>query len=196
MSQKTKKSRDFEDESNRPPSPEAAQSATAPPPRYLLGRRLIFREDLLRAAGRLAECLAPHRPIAVIYLERGGMLLGRTIAERLEVPALGLNICYPLSRMERFPFSLFTLPFKEIAYRLTAPSLMPAEDLTPSLGGSVALVDDSAATGRSLELALETLQDCGVARAAVKTAVVRCGTRARSLVDYYELDEPAVFLVR
>jgi hypoxanthine phosphoribosyltransferase len=193
MSQKMKKTREFQDKAGRP---ETARSAAAPPRRYVLGRRLILRSDILCAALRLAERLAPHRPTAVIYLERGGALLGKAIAQELEVPAWGLNICYPLSRAAPFPLSIFTLPLKEIAYRLTTPSRGPAKDAFLRFEGPVALVDDSAATGRSLKLALETLRDHGVPRNAVKTAVIRCGKSARALVDYYELDDPAVFLVR
>ncbi len=159
----------------------------------ILGRRLLLRRDVIRLARQLAMKLAERRPTMVIYLERGGRQVGRTIAQTLDIPVTGLDLRYPLSRLP-FPFSLLAFPIKEIGYRLTAPSVTGSTDAIPA--GPVALVDDSASTGRSLTRALETLTGYGVSAPNITTAVIRCGPKARSLVDFYLLAEPVIRLDR
>ncbi|MDD5306263.1 MAG: hypothetical protein PHU25_02970 [Deltaproteobacteria bacterium] len=83
-------------------------------------------------------------------------------------------------------------PVKETAYRLTRPSFEGrAPDLAPDV--RVALIDDSASSGRTLRIALEVLSGLGIPRDRVYVAVLRCGPRARALVDAFVLERPVIF---
>jgi adenine/guanine phosphoribosyltransferase-like PRPP-binding protein len=156
--------------------------------------QLIFRKNIVASASRLADRLKAHGPKSVVYLETGGALVGQIVAQVLDVPLLGLDIRYPLSRVARFPLNLLTFPFKEIVYRVTVPSIGTRRPIPTD--GPVALVDDTAGTGRSLALAKDLLVASGVERSSIRTAVVRCGRRARRVVDFYEIESPMVFMVR
>jgi hypoxanthine phosphoribosyltransferase len=152
-----------------------------------------------RAAHFLAAGLAPRvavfAPTAVVFPGHGGAVAGRSLASALGVPAVMLDVRYPLTRvlasLPPVPRALLW-PFKEIAYRLTGPALRdPPPGLAP--GSRVALVDDSASSGRTLRLALEILSDLGISRDRVCVAVLRCGPRARALVDVHALEHPVIF---
>jgi hypoxanthine phosphoribosyltransferase len=125
-------------------------------------------------------------------LQRGGQIPGQALADELGLPASGLDIRYPLSRLlDRSPSwarpALFA--FKELAYRATPPSADPttADPLPPS-GTRVILFDDSASSGRTIRLALEVLEQGGIPREDIVVAVLRCGPRARGLVDHYAFE--------
>jgi hypoxanthine phosphoribosyltransferase len=160
--------------------------------RMVFGRRIMFREDILDAAIILADKISRHQPESIVYLERGGKTVGRAVAEALNIQAHGMDLRYPLSRLDMFPLNLLTFPVKAIAYHHTEPDVRSFEWRPPR--GPMALVDDSASSGRSLHRARRVLLDSGVAPESIITAVVRCGRRARSVVDYFEFEEPAIFL--
>lgn len=157
-----------------------------------LGRRLIRDRDVLRIGADLADRLTAHRPEVVVYLETGGALLGKVIAAQLSVPAYGLDIRYPFSRWVPSPLDVVAFPFKEIIYRMTRPI---ATGTHPThFSERIALVDDTAGSGRSLRLAKAILVRNGASVSSIKTAVIRCGRRARSEVDHFAFEEPVLLL--
>lgn len=159
--------------------------------------RIIRSNDIIEMAGILASTLAPFFPEMIVYLEQGGTLLGTTIADLLDVPARGLNISYPLGRLNALPRALRPLawPIKEISYRLGTPRLQgPFNDIDipPK---RVGLIDDTASSGQSIALALSVLRIHGIDRSRVRIAVLRCGKKARKFVDHYLMEHP-VLVVR
>ncbi|HUT76868.1 MAG TPA: hypothetical protein VM285_04235 [Polyangia bacterium] len=148
-----------------------------------------LRNSSPSSALTLAAELAGFGASGVVCLGRGGEAPARVIAAELGLPLIALDVRYPHSRLlERVPLCarppLFL--FKEILYRLGRP--VPAPDAgrslpAPGLADRLLLVDDSASSGRTLEVALGVLADHGWPRDRIRVAVLRCGARARSLVD-------------
>ena len=164
----------------------------------LTGRELLAGEDLQRLSRNLARRLAPFAPDIVVYVEQGGAMIGHEVARELIVPAIGLDISYPLSRLlNRAPTAvrLAAWPIKELVYRLASPGLRTAVGEIDT-ASRVALVDDSASTGRSLQVAVRTLEAAGIERGNIQIAVIRCGSRARSIVDHFETERPVLFVGR
>lgn len=170
-------------DTNRPPIPPA------------VGRRLIDETEAARLASRLARKLASFSPKRVIYIENGGRTAGEAVARALEIPASGLDIGYPMSRFGRASTRFLLLPIKELAYRLTSPRLRHAVPPFPS-GERLALVDDSASSGKTLRAAFRVLRQMGVDNELIKVAVIRCGKKARPYVDHFEVAEPVLFVGR
>lgn len=155
--------------------------------------RAIGPEELQQLTARLAAAVRAERPEVVVYIERGGEPVGRGIAATLGIPAQGLAVRYPASPvLERLPATLRTAlwPLKELLYR-AAPPQTAATAVPPSLPARarMLLVDDTASSGRTLDLALRVLADAGHPRERVVTAVIRCGSRARPVVDFHLLEE-------
>jgi hypoxanthine phosphoribosyltransferase len=162
----------------------------------VLGRKALGRSEAKDLAQSLAPRIAGFSPTTVVFLGQGGAAAGEALASSLGVPAAMLDVRYPLSRVlaRVGPLSrAFLLPLKELAYRLTRPA---HRGVLPDLGPDprVALIDDSASSGRTLRIALETLAGLGVPRERVCVAVLRCGPRARGLVDVFALEEPVAFV--
>jgi hypoxanthine phosphoribosyltransferase len=159
--------------------------------------RKLDRATIEELARELARRLAPFEPAAVIYLERGGALPGRAIARRLRIPWYPLEIHYPATGVLRSlprPLGALAVPFKELCYRLTAPRPARRAAITlPPPDTRVVLVDDSASSGRTLRVALALLAARGFDRERVRVVVLRCGRRARGLVDCYAVAEPVRF---
>jgi hypoxanthine phosphoribosyltransferase len=154
--------------------------------------RLLHREAQRDAGKALAERVAPFRPSAVIFIRDGGELLGRSLARHLSVPAFGLDLSYPLRRrLDRLPLPLRAAlwPVKELVYRVTRPRLAPGalDDGTPRADRAI-LVDDTASSGRTISAAVEALAARGIPRSALRVVVLRCGPRAKPLVDEYLTD--------
>lgn len=83
---------------------------------------------------------------------------------------------------------------KELAYRATAPETdRQTTDPLPEAGTRVILFDDSASSGRTIRRALEVLDRHGISRDRVAVAVLRCGPRAREVVDCWALETSAWF---
>ncbi|MCP4679510.1 MAG: hypothetical protein GY854_29275 [Deltaproteobacteria bacterium] len=164
----------------------------------LTGLTKVAGVDVQRLSRKLAKRLAPFAPDIVVYVEQGGAVIGQEVARELMISAIGLDISYPLSRLlNRAPSAvkLAAWPIKELVYRLASPGLRTA------IGGidatyRVALVDDSASTGRSLQVAVRTLEAAGIERRNIEIAVIRCGSRARSIVDHFETEQPVLFVGR
>ena len=158
----------------------------------------ISKTDVHKLACKLSRRLMPFAPELVVYIEQGGKTVGLAIARELGVPALGLDISYPLSRkMNRAPQLIQGLlwPAKELVYRLSSPRLN-STFTGMEKGKRVALVDDSASSGRSLKAALSTLEHAGIDRSQIQVAVIRSGSRAHQFVDYFELSQPVLFVDR
>ena len=162
-----------------------------------LPRSRIDRREASRLARSLAKRLAGHDASALVYLRRGGQIPGLALADQLGLPASGLDIRYPISRMlDAAPSwarpALFAV--KELAYRATVPSIEPvATDPLPAPGTRVILFDDSASSGRTIRRALTVLERNGIPRDKVMVAVLRCGPHARRLVDHYALESRVSF---
>jgi hypoxanthine phosphoribosyltransferase len=148
--------------------------------------RLLDKNAQIAAAAALAERIAPFEPEAVICVCEGGLVFGRALAERLRVQAIELDLRYPLRRrIDRFPRPVRWIlgPLKEIVYRATRPVPAPGPPFAlPRLRRAV-LADDSASSGRTLAAAVALLEARGLPRASLLIAVLRCGARARPLVD-------------
>ncbi len=137
-----------------------------------------------------ARCLFRELAIeAVVCVDTGGRPLGQLLAQHSRLPLFGLDIRYPGSRvLDNLPRQLVPLlwPFKELSYKLTAPRPAqnhPAQTLLSSYN-RLALVDDSASSGKTLQAALEHLFRAKIPRDKVTIIVGRCGQRARHLVDF------------
>jgi hypoxanthine phosphoribosyltransferase len=162
------------------------------------GRKRLDPSAQRRLALDLLPRLRPFSPQAVVFIRRGGETAGRAIAEELGVPALPLDIRYPATRLiERAPgpLAIVLLAAKELLYRATRPSpgSHRAQDLPPP-GTRVLLVDDSASSGRTVRVALQTLAGAGIDRRSVRVAVIRCGPRARGRVDHFAVAERLFFV--
>lgn len=163
----------------------------------VLLRKKVDPAQSMRLARELAGRLTGFEPQAVVYVRRGGEAPGLAIADELSLPACEIDIRYPLSRLlELTPRALrpALLVVKEIAYRAARPRAADESRLRlPDAGTRVVLVDDSASSGRTVRAALASLEAHGIPRSAVRVVVVRCGRRARPLVDAYALAEPVLF---
>ena len=134
----------------------------------------------------LASIVAEHQPRALYYIATGGRELGTALAQRLSVPAIPLEISYPLSGpLRRLPrwVAASLWPVKEITYKFTAPRSR-CEFSRLETNGPIVLVDDSASSGKTLSLALDELNKHEITGDRVIRVVGRCGRRARELVDY------------
>lgn len=160
-------------------------------------RKRVDRATSTRLARELAGPLTGFEPEAVVFIRCGGEAPGLAIADELGLPARGLDVRYPLSRLiERAPRALrpALLAVKELAYRAAPPRAADERDCRlPVAGTRVVLVDDSASSGRTVRAALAILDAHGIPRRSVRVAVVRCGPRAQPLVDAYALTERVVF---
>jgi hypoxanthine phosphoribosyltransferase len=151
-------------------------------------------DDQRRMARELAGRLAPFDPRAVVYLRDGGRIAAEAVGSELGVPIHPLDVRYPLSRLiegSPAPVEIALLACKEIAYRLTRPRHLPSGTSLPPPGTRIALLDDSASSGRTIATALRVLEERGVGRDLVEVAVIRCGPRARRLVHHWILEEAA-----
>ncbi len=163
--------------------------------REILSRTVLCSTDVEELATRLARKIEDFAPNLVVYLERGGAVVGGCIGDQLGLPVVGIDVSYPLSRalstLPRFG-EVAAWPIKEILYRFGEPRL---NRLPEEISGAerIALVDDSASSGKSLKLALKNLEQLGIDRRRICVAVVRCGPRARSIVDYFEIGRPVLF---
>lgn len=156
--------------------------------------RVAHRSDIIELAKILAESMGPFQPKIIVYLQHGGTLPGVTVAQALGIPSTGLDVSYPLGRaLNRTPRALhpFIWPLKETLYRIRKPTM---RDLSISLGkhARIGLVDDTASTGRTLSIALDFLISNGIERQQIEVGVLRCGRRARNLVDHFVETKPLV----
>lgn len=143
----------------------------------------------------LIESVRDFDPDAIYYIETGGQNPALVLGEALGLEPRGIDLRYPLSRvLERGgrALGLALFPFKEIAYRLTSPAA-GAPPVEPQPGARIALVDDSASSGRTLRAAIRELAAAGVSRDRIIVAVLRCGARARSIVDVSVTGERLIF---
>jgi hypoxanthine phosphoribosyltransferase len=150
--------------------------------------RRIEKMNIARFGFSIAHKLESFCPDRIVYIARGGEALGKVVADELGLPLTELDLRYPVSRLISSASPLFRLVlilFKEVAYRLTVPST--GQPMAPlSAGERVALIDDSASSGKTLRKAISILEDAGVDKSRIRVAVIRCGKRARSIVDFYE----------
>jgi adenine/guanine phosphoribosyltransferase-like PRPP-binding protein len=152
------------------------------------------RDTVQAAAAELAARARGFAPELVLCIRTGGSELGRAIGDALGAPVVELDLRYPWSRtFARAPAPLRAAlwPFKEIAYRISTPRRgnAAALDALPR-GGRALLVDDTASSGRTVRAALALLEPRGFPRSSLYVAVVRCGERAKPLVDAYVTDAP------
>jgi len=160
-------------------------------------RETIDRAEARRLASSMAARLAAFDAGALVYVKDGGRIPGLALAGELGLPAVGLDIRYPLSRVLHDAPPWLGIPLlavKELAYRLTAPEPgRAAEEPLPPPGTRVILFDDSASSGRTIRAALSLLAARGIPRDSVRVAVLRCGPRARPLVDCFGLSRRVRF---
>ena len=156
-------------------------------------RPVIGEAAVYRAARHLADTLTPFAPTTVLYIASGGEMLGREIAARLGISVDALDIRYPASRVRDNWARRLVFPFKEVLYRLSRPTIRSKSALRLTQDARIVLVDDSAATGRTLRVALAALQASGIPRERVRTAVFRKGSGASDLVDCFETTERVRF---
>ena len=165
-----------------------------------MGRPVQLRSaDIQKLARNLARKVAPFSPDLVVYLADGGQTVGCRMARILGVPARAIDMSYPFSRYyNRAPRMHKPLlwPLKELLYRFTNPRLNGLPFPKLARAKRIVLVDDSASSGKSLRLALDTLESAGVEPRLIEVAVIRAGRRAQSLVDHFEVEEPVLFLER
>jgi hypoxanthine phosphoribosyltransferase len=164
----------------------------------VLGLPTRLNQDAVeRLARQLTRDVARFGPTAVIYVHRGGAVAGRALARALGIPCHRLDVRYPATRLLRRlpqPLAALAFPLKELSYRLTAPRVAAHVDgELPDPRSRVVLVDDSASTGRTIRAALAALEQRGFDRSRMRVAVIRCGTRARDVVNWFALDDPVRF---
>jgi hypoxanthine phosphoribosyltransferase len=152
----------------------------------------ISGHEAARAAGvELAERARTFAPEAVLCVLTGGAEVGSAIAEALGVPMYGIDLRYRWSRLAAgAPAALRPglWPLKELAYRIGRPRVAGESiDALPRLERAV-LVDDSASSGRTLRAAMEALERRGLGRGSLFVAAIRCGPRAKGLVDAWITD--------
>ncbi len=144
----------------------------------------------------LAKKLKEFQPQIIVYIENGGRIVGETISEEMHLPLFSLDIRYPFSRlMDKTPWALRPLLLfsKEIFYRFSSPTLSPKRiDIAST--NKIALVDDSASSGKTLKIALDILKQNCFESCNIQTAVVRCGKRALPIVDHYALMKRAILI--
>lgn len=141
--------------------------------------------DDLWAAQELARQLVNHKPTVVIGISRAGARLGTQVARHLEVRFIALDIAYPASRPALGRFGEGVLfPVKELLYRWSQPRLRgPLPTVVAQ--DRIALIDDSASSGRTLRTALGALAEAGATPEQITVAVTRCGQAAQALVNVF-----------
>jgi hypoxanthine phosphoribosyltransferase len=148
-------------------------------------------------ARSLADRLSGLEADALVYVRDGGRAPGRALADALGLPAIGLDVRYPLSRALDSTSGWLRIPLlavKELTYRLTAPRPgNGSTDALPPAGSRVILFDDSASSGRTVAAALQILSAAGIPRERVCVTVLRCGPRARGLVDCFAIGRRVTF---
>lgn len=157
--------------------------------------RFLSTEEQTSMARSLVHRVRAFAPEALVYVHSGGLHAATIIGGELGLPLYPLDLRYPLSRLSaRFPapFGALLWPAKEIVYRLTSPSGY-FTDTFLSPGSRVALVDDSASSGRTLKKAIGLLASRGIRRADIFVAVLRCGHGSLREVDAWVTDERVVF---
>lgn len=161
-------------------------------------RETIDRREACRMARSMSGQLADFDARALVYIRDGGQAPGQTLARELGLPARGLDIRYPMSRVLDTTSSWLHPPLlavKELAYRMTEPRPEPSsEEPLPPTGTRVILFDDSASSGRTIRAALQILAARGIPRESVCVAVLRCGRRARPLVDHFAISRRVSFV--
>ncbi len=156
--------------------------------------RLIRQTEMEAMAGTLAAQLVDFDPQAVVYIHSQGRFFGQVIARLYSADLFKLDLRYPFSRVLASiprPLLIPLWPLKELMYKVSAPSFRGAVQL-PRPGVRITLVDDSASSGRTIRQALRILDDNGHKRKDIRVAVLRCGGRARKLVDYYVTGSPMI----
>ena len=141
----------------------------------------MHRATAKSEATMLIRKLGPFVPDHILYIERGGRSLGLALADQLKVDASGIDIGYPLSRLSHPLLRALVFPIKEICYRLSRPRLVrPPALLTERRleAKKILLVDDSASSGKTLDIAVHLLESAGVNPIDVHVAVGRAGKRA------------------
>ncbi len=157
--------------------------------------RLIRQTEIETMAGTLVAQLADFDPQAVVYIHSAGQFFGEAIARSYSTDLFKLDLRYPFSRVLTAipkPLLIPLWPLKELMYKISNPSFKGTAQL-PNPGVRVILVDDSASSGRTIRTALRILKDNGHKRKDIRVAVLRCGARARELVDHYVTGNPRVF---
>ena len=134
--------------------------------------------------GALIEQLEGFAPDAVLFIERGGRPLGEALAQRYHVPAIGIDVAYPLSRLSHRTIRWMAFPVKELAYRLTSPRLISETDDLSHIdtAANLLIVDDSASSGKTLGVVRKELASMGHL-GQNRVAVGRLGRRAVPWVD-------------
>lgn len=161
-------------------------------------RKVVSKPEMCDTARDLKPRVLKFAPDTVVYIEEGGKTFGLAIAKELGIPAVGVDIGYPLSsslNSKKRAVRVLAWPLKELVYKFSKPTLRKKMDDTRKLG-RVLLVDDSASSGRSIETAVAYLGSRGVDRCEITIAVFRCGSKAKSLVDFFETAEPVLFAGR
>jgi len=156
--------------------------------------RLIRQTEVETMAEKLAAQLADFDPQAVVYIHSQGYFPGEVIARSYSAVLFKLDLRYPFSRVLTSiprPLLIPLWPLKELMYKVSAPSFRGAVQL-PRPGVRVTLVDDSASSGRTIRIALRILKDNGHRRKDIRVVVLRCGGRARKLVDHYVTGNPKI----
>jgi hypoxanthine phosphoribosyltransferase len=149
----------------------------------LLQKSLGEFRDIKLAAAHLAAKLRPFAPTRVVYIETGGAPLGKAIAANLGILATGIDIRYPYSRISSSLIRCALFPAKELIYRLTSPSICQSDDFHIDSSARIALVDDTASSGKTLRLALDYLESLEISPERIRTVVIRAGGKAAPIVD-------------
>ena len=146
-------------------------------------------------ANDLAQPLKDICLDAVIYIKNGGFIVGKAVADKLNLPLFGIDVRYPFSRrLDWFPNFVRPVlwPLKEILYRYGYPSSNSEKSILPGKASRVLLIDDTASSGKTLRTAIKLLEDAGIKRKNIITAALRCGERAQDVVDYQMITAPII----
>jgi adenine/guanine phosphoribosyltransferase-like PRPP-binding protein len=143
-----------------------------------------LQHPLHLGASHLAAELRSFGPTRVVYIETGGAALGKAIAHILGIPSIGIDIRYPYSRISSSLIRFVLFPIKELLYRLSSPSIGISSGLCINSSERIALVDDTASSGKTLRLALDRLSSLGISRDRIRIAVLRAGFGAEAVVDF------------
>jgi len=157
----------------------------------------MFR-DRLEAGERLAAALESYRgrkDAVILAVPRGGVPVGAVIAEALELPldvmlvkkighpenpevavgavALSGEVLGPLAHEYGVPESYLREQIRRLREELVRRHALYAagEEPVPVAGKTVLLVDDGAATGKTLKVAAGALKNAGAARVVIAVPV-------------------------
>jgi uncharacterized protein len=159
--------------------------------------------QLPQLADALAEQLraADFRPEGVVYIETGARLFAHVLAGALNVPLTPIWVRRGGRSLKRHLAPLIgRLPVQirdwlrrveeqSGLHRHTERLVQWSDHAGNVQGMRLLLVDDAADTGRTIELARESVVARSAAGATVRTAVLAATTRiAQSKVDFYVLD--------